>query len=81
MNWHLFRGIIVGALFALPITWIAAADALAAESFPEILACTVFGLAAGLCIGALIAANFSRLALDENEPAVAQRPVKVNAPA
>ena len=79
MNWHLFRGIIVGGLFALPITWIAAADALAARSFPEILACAVFGLAAGLCIGALIAANFARLALEENEPAVAQRPLEVNA--
>jgi hypothetical protein len=79
MNWHLFRGIIVGGLFALPITWIAVADALAAESFPEILACAVFGLAAGVCIGALIAANFSRLALEQNEPAVAQRSVEVNA--
>ena len=46
MNRHLLQGIIVGGLFALPVTWIAASDALAAGSFPEILASAVFGLAA-----------------------------------
>lgn len=67
MNRHLIHGIIVGGLFALPVTWIAASDALAAGSFAEILASTVFGLAAGLCIGSLIAANFAMLALEEKE--------------
>ena len=67
MNRHLIHGIIVGGLFVLPITWIAASDRLAVGSFPEILASAVFGLAAGLCIGAVIAANFAILALDEKE--------------
>jgi hypothetical protein len=31
------------------------------------LASAVFGLAAGLCIGGLIAANFAMLALEESE--------------
>mgnify|MGYP001171537885 CR=1 FL=1 len=78
MNRHLIHGIIVGGLFALPITWIAASDALAAGSYPEILASAVFGLAAGLSIGALIAANFARLALEEKEPAVAHRRVEAH---
>lgn len=79
MNRHLLQGIIVGGLFALPITWIAASDALAAGNFFEILASTVFGLAAGLCIGGLIAANFTMLALEENEHAVAHRRVQAHA--
>jgi hypothetical protein len=79
MNRHLLQGIIVGILFALPITWIAASDALAAGSFPEILASIVFGLAAGLCVGGLIAANFALLALEENETAVAHRHVEAHA--
>jgi len=79
MNRHLIQGIIVGGLFALPITWIAASDALAAGSFPEILVSAVFGLAAGLCIGALIAANFAMLALEEKEHAVAHRRVDAHA--
>ncbi|HET7007499.1 MAG TPA: hypothetical protein VFK65_18485 [Candidatus Binatia bacterium] len=79
MNRHLLQGIIVGGLFALPVTWIAASDALAAGSFPEILASAVFGLAAGLCVGGLIAANFAMLALEENESAVSQRQVQAHA--
>lgn len=71
MNRHLIQGIIVGGLFALPITWIAASDALADGNYLEILASAVFGLSAGLCIGALIAANFAMLALEEKEHAVA----------
>jgi hypothetical protein len=78
MNRHLIQGIIVGGLFALPVTWIAASDALAAGSFPEILACTVFGLTAGLCVGGLIAANFAMLAFEEHEPVVAQRQVRAH---
>ena len=79
MNRHLLQGIIVGGLFALPVTWIAASAALAAGSLPEILASAVFGLAAGLCVGGLIAANFAMLALEENEPAVSQRQVQAHA--
>ena len=79
MNRHLLQGIIVGGLFALPVTWIAASDALAAGSFPEIIASAVFGLAAGLCVGGLIAANFAMLALEENESAVSQRQVQAHA--
>ena len=79
MNRHLLQGIIVGGLFALPITWIAASDALAAGSFTEILACAVFGLAAGLCAGGLIAANFAMLAFEETEHVEAQRHVEAHA--
>ena len=79
MNRHLIQGLIVGGLFAIPVTWIAASDALAAGSFPEILASIVFGLAAGLCVGGLIAANFAMLALEENEPAVERRHVEAHA--
>jgi hypothetical protein len=79
MNRNLIHGIIVGGLFALPITWIAASDALAAGSYLEILASTVFGLAAGLYIGALIAANFAMLALEEKEHAVTHRRVDAHA--
>jgi len=73
MNRHLIQGIIVGGLFALPITWIAASDALADGNYLEILASAVFGLSAGICAGALIAANFAMLALEEKEHAVAPR--------
>jgi len=79
MNRHLVQGIIVGALFALPVTWIAASDALSAGSFPEILASAVFGLAAGLCVGGLIAANFAMLAFDEHESAVEHRHMHAHA--
>jgi hypothetical protein len=77
MKRHLIQGIIVGALFALPITWIAALDALAEGTYLEILSTTVFGLAAGLCIGGLIAANFAMLDLEEKEAhAPVRRPVE-----
>jgi hypothetical protein len=79
MNRHLLQGIVVGALFALPITWIAASDALAAGNFFEILASIVFGLAAGLCVGGLIAANFAMLALEEKEHVVAHRHAEAHA--
>ena len=81
MKRHLIQGIIVGALFALPITWIAALDALAEGTYLEILSTTVFGLAAGLCIGGLIAANFAMLDLEEKENAHApvRRPVESHA--
>jgi len=79
MNRHLIHGIIVGGLFALPITWIAVSDALAAGNFLEILASAVFGLAAGLCIGGLIAANFAMLALEEKEHEVVHHRIDAHA--
>jgi hypothetical protein len=81
MNRHLTHGIIVGALFAIPIAWIAALDAIADGDALTILATLVFGLAAGLCIGALIAANFAMLAIEEKEGehAPARRPVEAHA--
>ena len=74
MNKHLAAGIFVGGIFAALITWIAASDAFA-EGGLALLASAVFGLAAALCIGALIAANFAMLALErsEHEEKVAER--------
>lgn len=66
MNKHLMHGLVVGGLFALAITWIAAADTLAEGGF-ALLASLIFGLAAGLCIGGLIAANFAMLAFEQKE--------------
>ena len=81
MKQRLLLGIIVGVLFAVPITWIAASEAIAEGTILEILATTVFGLAAGLCIGALIAANFAMLDLEQEEKdrAPALRPVEAHA--
>jgi hypothetical protein len=66
MNKHIFHGLIVGGLFAVMITWVAAFDAIA-EGGLALLASAVFGLAAGLCIGGLIPANFAMLAVEEKE--------------
>jgi hypothetical protein len=81
MNRHLTHGIIVGALFAVPIAWIAALDAIAEGNALAILSTLVFGLAAGLCIGALIAANFAMLAYEEKtaESTTAHRSVEAHA--
>lgn len=81
MKRHLIQGIIVGTLFALPITWIAALDAWADGTHLEILSTTVFGLAAGLCIGGLIVANFAMLDLEDEEKAQApaRRPIEAHA--
>lgn len=81
MNRHLINGIIVGAIFAAMITWIAASDALAEGLGLALLASAVFGLAAGVCIGGLIAANFAMLAEKEKEhqEAVARRHAHANA--
>jgi MFS family permease len=75
MNKHLLQGLIVGGIFAAVITWIAASDAIAEGLGLALLASVVFGLAAGLCIGGLIAANFAMLDLEEkeHEEAVAHR--------
>jgi hypothetical protein len=66
MNKHLAMGLIVGGVFAALITWIAASDTFATGGL-AFLASVVFGLAAGLCIGGLIAANFAMLAWEEAE--------------
>ena len=66
MNKHLAMGIFVGGIFAALITWIAASDTFATGGL-ALLASVVFGLAAGLCIGGLISANFAMLAWEEAE--------------
>ena len=66
MNKYVVQGLIVGAVFAAPITWIAAADTFAEGGF-ALLASVVFGLAAGICVGGLITANFAMLAIEEKE--------------
>jgi MFS family permease len=71
MKKHLLQGLIVGGIFAAVITWIAASDAIAEGLGLALLASAVFGLAAGLCIGGLIAANFAMLDLEEKENQVA----------
>jgi MFS family permease len=74
MNKHLIQGLVCGGIFAAVITWVATLDAMHAGGF-ALLASAVFGLAAGLCIGGLIAANFALLAVEEQETreAVAHR--------
>jgi hypothetical protein len=74
MDKHLLQGLFCGGIFAAAITWIAASDAMT-EGGLALLASAVFGLAAGLCIGGLIAANFAMLAGGEKEKkeAVAHR--------
>ena len=66
MNKHLIHGIAVGGLFTAMITWIAAADAITEGGF-ALLASVVFGLAAGLCIGGLIAVNFAMLITEKEQ--------------
>ena len=66
MNKHLVRGLVVGGIFAASITWVAVSDTLVAGGL-ALLGSAVFGLAAGLCIGGLIAANFALLAFEESE--------------
>ncbi|HEY3166278.1 MAG TPA: hypothetical protein VGK57_03555 [Candidatus Binatia bacterium] len=80
MNKHLIHGLIVGALFAVMITWVAALDAVEVGGL-ALLASVVLGLAAGLCIGTLIAANFAMVAAEEKQEqqAVAHRHAHANA--
>ena len=80
MNRHLFHGVIVGGLFTAIITGVAASDAIA-EGGLALLASVVFGLAAGLCIGGLVAANFAMLATEEKKAkeASAARPIGAHA--
>ena len=63
MNKYLIRGLAVGSLFAAVITWVAAANTIAEGGF-ALWASVVFGLAAGICIGGLVAANFAMLAYE-----------------
>jgi len=74
MNKHIASGLFVGGIFAALITCIAGYDAFEEGGF-ALLASVVFGLAAGLCIGGLIAANFAMFAVEEQEKhqAVAHR--------
>ncbi len=78
MNRHIFHGIVAGALFTIPITLIAAMDALAEGDALTIIPCALFGLAAGLCIGALIAANFAMLEVEEKEYATARHSIEAH---
>ena len=82
MNKHLLQGLVCGGIFAAIITWVAASDTMTEGGF-ALLASVVFGLAAGLCIGGLIAANFALLAIEEKEKqgAVAHRPTEARAAA
>ena len=80
MNKHVIQGLTVGGLFTIAITWIASADALA-EGGLALLASVVFGLAAGLCIGGLVLANFAMLATEEKKvkKVGATRPITAHA--
>jgi hypothetical protein len=82
MNKHLVQGFVSGGIFAAIITWVAALDAITEGGF-ALLASVIFGLAAGLCIGGLIAANFALLAIEEKEKkeTVAHRPAAARAAA
>ena len=66
MNKHVFQGLVCGGIFASVITWVAVSEAITEGGF-ALLASAVFGLTAGLCIGALIAANFVMMAIEEKE--------------
>jgi len=66
MNKHFLQGLVCGGIFTVLITWVATSDA-TTDGGLTLLASAVFGLAAGLCIGGLIAANFAMLAFEEKE--------------
>ena len=85
MSKHLPQGMMVGAIFTAVITWVAASDAVTEGGF-ALLASAIFGLAAGLCIGGLVAANFAMLDTEEKEhkaqaPAPAPHDIEVRAAA
>jgi hypothetical protein len=60
---------IVGGVFTASIVWVSISDTLAVGGL-ALVASGVFGLAAGVCIGGLIAANFAMLAFEEKEQLV-----------
>jgi Na+/glutamate symporter len=66
MDKHTGMGVFVGGIFAAIIAAIASLHGFAAGGF-VLLASAVFGLAAGLCIGGLIAANFAMLGKEEKK--------------
>jgi membrane associated rhomboid family serine protease len=66
VNRHLTTGIIAAVLFTLVIVWGAVASALP-EGGTVLLAAAVDGLLAGVCIGALIGANFALAAVEKAE--------------
>lgn len=66
MNKHVALGLIAGIVFTLVIVWGAAVSALS-EGGTVLLAAAVDGLLAGLCIGALIGANFALAAVEKAE--------------
>ena len=66
MDKHTGMGVFVGGIFAAIIAAIASLHGLAAGGL-VLLASVVFGLAAGLCIAALIAANFAMLGKEKKE--------------
>jgi hypothetical protein len=80
MNKHLLQGLVSGGIFAAVMTWVAVSDAITEGGF-ALLASAIFSLAAGLCIGGLIATNFALLAIEEKKEAVVHRPAEVRAAA
>lgn len=70
MHNHTSTGIVIGSIFGAVITWIAMSEA-ALVGGPALIASAVFGLAAGVCIAGLIAANFWLLDMEEREEAEA----------
>lgn len=66
MHKHLLRGLVVGFVFCAAIVWGAVYLALPEGGF-ALLATAINGLAGGLIIGGLIAANFALLDLEEKE--------------
>jgi hypothetical protein len=80
MNKTTLGGLIVGGLFALSITWVAASETLAVGGL-ALLASAVFGLAAGLCIGGLIAANFALIDVEKARKKEPSRKTETELPA
>ncbi len=70
MHKHRLHGVIAGAIFTALITAVAVSDTVWEGGF-ALLASVVFGLAAGVCIGTLIGANFFLLAAEKDHEAAA----------
>ena len=76
MHKHRLHGVIAGGIFTVLITAVAASDAISEGGF-ALLASVVFGLAAGICIGTLIGANFFLLADEKDHEAAAPSDAQV----
>ncbi len=74
---HIMIAIFVGGVFAIVIAAIAGIRCLRCRR-AVLLASLVAGLAAGLCIGGLIAANFVMLAQEEKEREKPSRTLKAS---